>query len=148
MLRVVVLTSDSTNVAHHLSLHRGRYVRRLTKLQQKKLAEGNSVSESSIGATVRAFGAEAAELDEFEKCMQRYLHLNRHAAFATFGFYTCIGSLPDLVKAIVLFYGGLMVQSGSMSGGQLVSFILYLSNLSQAFNSLGGKYILTRLEKG
>lgn len=135
-----------TNSSHRLSFvpsftMKGRYIRRLTKLQQKKLAEGNSVSESSIGAmaTVRAFGAEVAELDEFETHMQRYLRLNRHAAVATFGFYTCIGALPDLVKAVVLFYGGLMVQSGSMSGGQLVSFILYLGNLSQAFNSLGGK---------
>jgi len=123
----------------------GRYIRRLSKLQQKKLAEGNSVSESSISAmaTVRTFGAESIELDEFEQCMERYLTLNKRAATATLGYSTCVGALPELVKALVLFYGGLLVQSDGpnhITGGQLISFILYLSYLSSAFSSLGGIY--------
>ena len=122
----------------------GRYLRRLTRLQQKKLAEGNSVSEASISAmpTVRAFGAESVELTEFERCMEKFLVLNKHAAVTALGYNTCVNSLPEIVKAVVLFYGGLLVQSDGPShitGGQLVSFILYLSSLSQAFNSLGGK---------
>jgi ABC-type multidrug transport system fused ATPase/permease subunit len=133
-----------------LSKMYGRYIRRLSKLQQKKLAEGNSVSESAISAmsTVRAFGAETVELDEFEQCMANYLTLNQRAATAALGFQTCIGALPELVKALVLFYGGLLVQtSGSnhITGGELISFILYLSYLSSAFNSLGGIFAsLTR----
>jgi ABC-type multidrug transport system fused ATPase/permease subunit len=128
-----------------LSRMYGRYLRRLTKLQQKKLAEGNSVSESSISsmATVRAFGAESLELAEFCECMERYLSLNVRAATATLGYSTCVGCLPELVKALVLFYGGLLVQSDGpnhITGGQLISFILYLSYLSAAFSSLGGIY--------
>jgi len=126
-----------------LSKWYGRFVRRLSKLQQKKLAEGNSVSESAISsmATVRAFGAETAELDEFETCMNNYLTLNYRVALATFGYSTCVNVLPQLVTALVLFYGGLLVQSRGpdhITGGQLVSFILYLSSLSNAFGSLGG----------
>jgi ATP-binding cassette subfamily B (MDR/TAP) protein 9 len=99
-------------------------------------------------ATVRAFGAETAELDEFEKCMDNYLTLNYRVAAVTFGYSTCVNVLPELVTALVLFYGGLLVQSkGSdhITGGQLVSFILYLSSLSNAFGSLGGIFAsLTR----
>ena len=99
-------------------------------------------------ATVRAFGAETAELDEFEKCMDNYLTLNYRVALATFGYSTIVGALPELVKALVLYYGGLLVQSRGpdhISGGQLVSFILYLSSLSGAFSSLGGIFAsLTR----
>ena len=99
-------------------------------------------------ATVRAFGAEMSELKEFEKCMDNYLTLNFRAAVATFGYATCVGALPELVKALVLYYGGLLVQSHGpdhISGGQLVSFILYLSSLSDAFSSLGGIFAsLTR----
>lgn len=144
----------------------GRYIRRLSKLQQKRvrkeawltknsqhfavltwclsmqLADGNSVSESAISsmATVRAFGAEKAELDEFEKCMESYLMLNTKNAVATLGFNTCFFAMPQLVKALVLFYGGLLVQSSGpnhISGGDLISFILYLESLSTSFNSLG-----------
>ena len=45
---------------------------------QKKLADGNSVSEAAIGsmATVRAFDAGESELREFESCMTQYLNLN------------------------------------------------------------------------
>jgi ATP-binding cassette subfamily B (MDR/TAP) protein 9 len=128
-----------------LSKWYGRYLRRLSKLQQKKLADGNSVSESTISsmATVRAFGAETVELDDFEDCMANYLRLNAKAAIATMGYSTLVGALPQLVNALVLFYGGLLVQTdgpGHITGGQLVSFILYLSALSESFNSLGGIY--------
>lgn len=99
-------------------------------------------------ATVRAFGAETAELDEFEKCMNNYLTLNYRVAAVTFGYSTCVNVLPELVTALVLFYGGLLVQSEGpdhITGGQLVSFILYLSSLSNAFGSLGGIFAsLTR----
>jgi len=130
-----------------LSKWYGRYLRRLSRLQQKKLAEGNSVSESALSSmpTVRAFGAESVELSEFERSMQDFLRLNMKSAVATLGYTTCLNSLPELVKALVLFYGGLLVQStgkGRISGGDLISFILYLSALSGAFNSLGGIYAM------
>lgn len=99
-------------------------------------------------ATVRAFGAETSELDEFEKCMDDYLVINSRVAAATFGYSTFVGALPELVKALVLYYGGLLVQSHGpdhITGGQLVSFILYLSSLSNSFSSLGGIFAsLTR----
>eukprot|EP00544_Gedaniella_sp_CCMP2646_P007542 CAMPEP_0202496076 /NCGR_PEP_ID=MMETSP1361-20130828/18841_1 /ASSEMBLY_ACC=CAM_ASM_000849 /TAXON_ID=210615 /ORGANISM="Staurosira complex sp., Strain CCMP2646" /LENGTH=912 /DNA_ID=CAMNT_0049127301 /DNA_START=111 /DNA_END=2849 /DNA_ORIENTATION=- len=148
--RLSLLAFITVPVVSVLSRWYGRFVRRLSKLQQKKLAEGNSVSESAISsmATVRAFGAETAELDEFEKCMDNYLTLNYRVAAATFGYSTIINVLPELVTALVLFYGGLLVQSkgdDNITGGQLVSFILYLSSLSNAFSSLGGIFAsLTR----
>ena len=130
-----------------LSKWYGRYLRRLSRLQQKKLAEGNSVSESALSSmpTVRAFGAECVELSEFERSMQDYLNLNFKSAAATLGYTTCLNALPELVKALVLFYGGLLTQSsgkGRITGGDLISFILYLSALSGAFNSLGGIYAM------
>lgn len=128
----------------------GKYVRRLSKLQQKKLADGNAISESAISsmATVRAFGAETFELKEFQKSMEHYLTLNAKTATATLVYASCVQALPELMKALVLFYGGLLVQTDGpnhITGGQLVSFILYLTSLSEAFNSLGGIFAsLTR----
>lgn len=133
-----------------LSKWYGKYLRRLSKLQQKKLAEGNAISESAISsmATVRAFGAEAVELHDFELSMNNYLTLNSKTATATLLYASCVQALPELMKALVLFYGGLLVQTDGanhISGGQLVSFILYLTSLGEAFNSLGGIFAsLTR----
>ena len=41
--------------------------------------------------------------------------------------------LPNVVNAIVLFYGGTLVLAGHMSAGALVSFIFYQQSLSSAF---------------
>ena len=125
-----------------LSKSYGNFIRQLTKLMQKKLADGNSVSEAALSAmpTVRAFGAENAELKEFSMHCERYLELNRKAAIAYLGYATITTSLPQIMIAVVLFYGGLLVHSDGpdhISSGQLVTFLLYLSSLSDAFNSIG-----------
>jgi ATP-binding cassette subfamily B (MDR/TAP) protein 9 len=94
-------------------------------------------------STVRAFDAGESELHEFEKCMQSYLSLNIRSSIAYFGYATCVTALPQLVTALVLFYGGLLVRNGDMTSGQLVSFLLYLQSLSDAFGSIG--YIFSSL---
>ena len=103
------------------------------------------MSEAALGsmATVRAFDAGESELHEFEQCMGKYLSLNIRAAVAYFGYCTCVTALPQLVTALVLFYGGLLVRNGDMTSGQLVSFLLYLQSLSDAFGSIG--YIFSSL---
>ena len=45
--------------------------------------------------------------------------------------------LPQLVTALVLFYGGKLVLRGELSGASIVSFMLYLSSLSEGFNNMG-----------
>jgi ATP-binding cassette subfamily B (MDR/TAP) protein 9 len=42
-----------------------------------------------------------------------------------------------------VFYGGLLVRNGDITSGQLVSFLLYLSSLSDAFSSIG--YVFSSL---
>jgi ATP-binding cassette subfamily B (MDR/TAP) protein 9 len=112
---------------------------------RKQLADGNSVSEATISSmpTVRAFDAATTEFKEFEKCMEEYLSLNMKAAIAYSGYATVSTSLPQLVTALVVFYGGLMVRNGDLSSGELVSFLLYLQSLSDAFSSIG--YIFSSL---
>ena len=86
--------------------------------------------------TVKAFDAAEGELREFEGCMRQYLHLNYRAALAYLGYCTVVTALPYLVVAVVVFYGGLLVRNGNMTSGELVSFILYLQSLSDAFSSI------------
>merc|ERR1711871_808965 len=71
------------------------------------------------------------------KFIDRYLVLNNKSAFAYLWYCSAITSLPQLVTALVLLYGGVLIQSDEITGGQLVSFLLYLSSLSDAFNMMG-----------
>jgi ABC-type multidrug transport system fused ATPase/permease subunit len=96
--------------------------------------------------TVRAFGAEKNELQNYEKCMDKYTALNQKSALAYLGYAAAVTSLPYLSVALILFYGGLLIQSNSsdhISKGQLVSFLLYLSSLADAITSIG--YIFASL---
>ena len=81
-----------------LSKWYGQYMRRLTKLTQKKLADANGVSEAAISSmpTVRAFGAEASELAEYNKFINRYLGLNNKSAFAYLWYASAITSMPQV----------------------------------------------------
>jgi len=131
-----------------LSRWYGNFVRSLSKLMQKKLADGNSVSEAALGSmsTVRMLGAENVEMQEFQTCMDKYLGLAFRSSIAYVGFSFCLTSLPQLVTAVVLFYGGLLILTdgdNQMTSGELVSFLLYLSSLTDAFNSIG--YIFSSL---
>jgi ATP-binding cassette subfamily B (MDR/TAP) protein 9 len=117
----------------------------LNNVASQQLADGNSVSEAAISSmpTVRAFDAGLTEYKEFQECMEQYLSLNMKQAIAYSGYATCSTSLPQLVTALVVFYGGLMVRNGDMTSGELVSFLLYLQSLSDSFSSIG--YIFSSL---
>jgi ATP-binding cassette, subfamily B (MDR/TAP), member 9 len=69
--------------------------------------------------------------------LDEYYGLNKKEAVA-YSFYACsTTTLPNLVTSLVLFYGGKLVLQGDISSGKLVSFLLYLSSLSDAFNNMG-----------
>jgi len=117
------------------------FIRRLTNLTQKKLADANSVSEEAFGSmsTVRAFGAEGAQMGRYLKSIDVYLDLNRRSAVAYLFYAFSYSTFPQLVTALVLLYGGKLVQSTGedhITNGELVSFILYLNSLSDSINSM------------
>mmetsp|Transcript_5970 Transcript_5970/g.12774 ORF Transcript_5970/g.12774 Transcript_5970/m.12774 type:complete len:542 (+) Transcript_5970:1653-3278(+) len=140
-----LLAFISVPVISVLSTWYGGFVRSLTKVMQTKLANGNSVSEAALSSmsTVRAFDAAPTEYKEFKGYMDEYLELTLKSAIAYSLYATISTSLPQLVTALVVFYGGLLVRNGSLSSGELVSFLLYLQSLSSAFSTIG--YIFSSL---
>ncbi|CAM9471055.1 unnamed protein product [Laminaria digitata] len=143
----------------------GLYIRTLAKLSQDKLAEAGSVAEESLSSmsTVRSFAAEGRESREYASTLRERLTalplppartpstklafyvLSKKAAVA-YGLYTCSSVLlPNLVMAVVLFYGGTLVMQGQISGGKVVSFMIYLSSLSNGFNDMA--YIFSAISQ-
>eukprot|EP00904_Undaria_pinnatifida_P006206 jgi/Undpi1/2715/HiC_scaffold_14.g06093.m1 len=102
----------------------GLYIRSISKLSQDKLAEAGSVAEETLSSmsTVRSFAAEGRECKEYANTLQDYV------------------LLPNLVTALVLFYGGNLVMQGQITGGKVVSFMIYLTTLSDGFNDMASIY--------
>lgn len=116
----------------------GRFVQKLSRRSQERLAACSRVCEESISsiATVRAFAGEQREADTHARILADYYETNRRQA-NSYAWYAAITTwLPSGVTAAVLYVGCALIGTGSLSSGTLVSFLLYQLTLAGAFASL------------
>uniref|UniRef100_A0A673W4D4 ABC-type oligopeptide transporter ABCB9 n=1 Tax=Salmo trutta TaxID=8032 RepID=A0A673W4D4_SALTR len=120
----------------------GEYYKRLTKEVQTALAQANQVAEETISAmkTVRSFANEEQEADSYYGRLQVMFQLNKKQAlaYALYMWSSCISEL--VLEVAILFYGGHLVVTEQMSGGGLVSFILYELELGECLESIASVY--------
>uniref|UniRef100_A0A8C9S3J2 ABC-type oligopeptide transporter ABCB9 n=1 Tax=Scleropages formosus TaxID=113540 RepID=A0A8C9S3J2_SCLFO len=120
----------------------GEYYKKLTKAVQDSLAQANKVAEETISAmkTVRSFANEDQEADAYYGRLQEMFELNKKQAMAysCFMWSSCISELA--LQVIILFYGGHLVVTGQMSGGTLISFIIYELELGECLESIASVY--------
>ena len=85
----------------------------------------NTIAEEAISsmATVKSVAGERTMQTEFDHRVMGYFHLQRteSAAYSVYALITSL--LPSVVNGLVLLYGGHLVLSKEMSGGDLVSFM-------------------------
>lgn len=117
----------------------GRPVRALSLKSQDALAEAGKIAEETLGSirTVRAFTKEEAEADRYRAAIEASYAVARirikHVAYFT-GAASAAGYCA---VALVLWYGGRLVVAGSMSPGELTSFILYTLTVAFSIGALG-----------
>ncbi|CAL1160936.1 unnamed protein product [Cladocopium goreaui] len=106
---------------------------------QKSLADANAVANESLGnmSTVRSFAAEELEMQRFGVAMGVYRKLMKKRATYYLAYLSSTMMLPQLVTALVLFYGGKVVVQGQMNASSLLSFVFYLQTLNNNFSTLG-----------
>lgn len=136
--KLTVITLVSIPAMTVISKWFGDLYRHMSELSQKKLADANASAVEALSSmtTVRAFSSERSEVDRYAFSLEEYMviYARKTAAYGFYAFATTI--LPQLVTSLTLFYGGKLVLSGEMSGGDLVSFMLYQMSLASAFNSI------------
>jgi hypothetical protein len=95
----------------------GGYYRKLSKKVQTELAAANSVAEEVLGSvtTVMAHAAQDSAAAAYAAKLQSFYSIQKKEALAYSLYATTSVFLPNLVAAVVLFYGGSLV----LSGGQL-----------------------------
>uniref|UniRef100_A0A8C2SWS2 ATP binding cassette subfamily B member 10 n=1 Tax=Coturnix japonica TaxID=93934 RepID=A0A8C2SWS2_COTJA len=126
----------------------GRYLRKLTKMTQDSLAEATQLAEERIGniRTVRAFGQEMAEMEKYTNKVDYVLQLARKEALARAGFFGATGLSGNLIVLSVLYKGGLLMGSASMTVGELSSFLMYAFWVGISIGGLSSFY--SELMKG
>ena len=120
----------------------GRRLRHISTAYQDKVAEANASAEEAITANrvVKWFTAEESEIRRYVgKVQESYrVALRRarlRALFSPFVQFDGFGTI-----ALVMWIGGRQVLSGSLTAGELVTFLLYTFTVAGAIGAFTGLY--------
>lgn len=130
-----------------LALVFGKYIRKLSRKTQDKLAEANVIVEESLQsiAVVKAFTNELFEILRYKKSLNEVVDVALRTAryrglFISFVIFTLFGGI-----VAVGWYGAILVQAGDLTVGMLFSFVIYTSFIGGSIAGLGDIY--TQLQR-
>mgnify|MGYP003335233175 CR=1 FL=1 len=120
-------------------------VRRAFRDVRTCLARLNAFMNENLGgmSTVQLFGREARNFATFSHVNGQHRQANVDQVFYYAAFYPAIEVVSALSSALIIWYGGSQVLSGTLTLGALVAFLQYsqrffrpISDLSEKFNVL------------
>jgi ABC-type multidrug transport system fused ATPase/permease subunit len=130
-----------------LALFFGKYIRKLSKGTQDKLAQASVIVEESLQSisVVKAFTNELFETRRYGNALQEVVSVAIRAArfrglFISFVIFALMGGI-----VAVGWYGALLVQSGTVTIGELFSFVFYTAFIGASIAGLGDMY--TQLQR-
>jgi ATP-binding cassette subfamily B multidrug efflux pump len=128
--------------------HYGRKVHDRYEEVQAQLAELNALAQENLSGArvVRAYTQEAAEAERFSGANAEYVARSRRLVAITGILHPGIGFLMGIGGVIVLWFGGRMVISGTITLGELVAFSVYLTMLNWPMIALG--WVVNLIERG
>ncbi|KAI9088459.1 hypothetical protein K1719_029908 [Acacia pycnantha] len=122
----------------------GWFLRELSQKTQDAAAAAASIAEESFGAvrTVRSFAQEEYEILRYSKKVDETLKLGLKQAKVMGLFSGGIYTATSLPIVIVVIYGAYLTTTGSMTPGDLTSFILYSLTVGHSISGLSGLYTM------
>lgn len=125
----------------------GKYIRKLSKKTQDKLADANVVVEESLHSItiVKAFTNEIFEVNRYARAIREVVQVAIQSSryrglFISFIIFALFGGI-----VAVGWFGASLVQSGTLKVGELFSFIFYTSFIGFSIAGLGDIY--TQLQR-
>jgi len=117
----------------------GRIYRDLAKRSQAALADANAAAEEVLAtmATVKAHAAERSARASYGAGLASFQAIQAASGRAYSVYALASTGLPALLATGVLGAGGDLVLAGRMSGGALISFLLYQTSLASTIQTLG-----------
>uniref|UniRef100_UPI00398E794E ABC-type oligopeptide transporter ABCB9 n=1 Tax=Pristiophorus japonicus TaxID=55135 RepID=UPI00398E794E len=140
--KLTVVTLLGFPVIMMVSKFYGKYYKGLSKQVQDALGQANNIAEETMSSmkTVRSFATEQIELNHYNEKLHNVYNLNKKEALA-YTYYTWSSRFVAIsVQVAILYYGGYLVVSGHITGGDLISFIIYELELGDSLESIGSVY--------
>ncbi|KAL2152412.1 hypothetical protein VTH82DRAFT_5596 [Thermothelomyces myriococcoides] len=126
----------------------GRSIRQLSRQIQKNLGTMTKIAEERLGnvKTSQAFAGEIQEIHRYSNQVRKVFSLGRREAFISGTFFASTSWGGNMTILAMLIVGGHLVRSGSMSVGDLTSFMMYTVFAGSSLFGLSGFY--SELMKG
>src|SRR5690606_33783905 len=125
-----------------LALVFGKFIRRLSRNTQDRLADANIIAEESLQgiAMVKAFTNEAIEILRYRKSLQEVVRVAIRSAWyrGLFISFIIVAMFGGIVA--VSWYGATLVQENVITVGELFSFVLYTTFIGGSIAGLGDIY--------
>ncbi len=120
----------------------GRALRKVSMKVQDALADASEIAEESLSAirTVRIFASEDKEIERYDVAVDASYQQAKHRAKLVAIFSGGVSFAGYASIAAVIWYGGRLLQAGSLSFGELTSFILYTFTMAIGIAALTGLY--------
>src|SRR5262249_40887192 len=141
-VRLTLVMLSSLPVLAVVAVIFGQLIRKYSRNAQDRLAESNVIVEESLQgiAGVKAFTNENYEEQRYRRSMDIFLKAVlrgavAHGGFVSFIVFCLFGSI-----VLVLWFGARQVQAGTLTLGELTSFMLYTLYVGGAFGSFAELY--------
>ncbi len=120
----------------------GKRLERISMAFQDKVAEANSVAEEAIAGirVVQWFGAEQVLVDRYSGSISDSYRLALRRARLRALFVPAVQFSVFATISLVLWFGGRLVLAGEITGGDLVTFLLYTFTVAGAIGTFTGLY--------
>lgn len=126
----------------------GRTIRNLSRRIQKNLGTLTKIAEERLGnvRTSQAFAGELQEVHRYNRQTRKIFELGKKEALISATFFSLSGWAGNMTMIAVLYAGGAMVKSGTITIGELSSFLMYTAYAGSSLFGLSGFY--SELMKG
>ncbi|WP_109833070.1 ABC transporter ATP-binding protein [Reichenbachiella versicolor] len=117
----------------------GKRIRKLSRASQDELAKSSTIVEETLQSilAVKTFTNEIFEKDRYKSALDKTVDLAIKAATfrAFFISFIIFGMFGGIVA--IMWYGAYLLQTGEMSVGDLISFVLYTTFIGGSIAGLG-----------
>lgn len=116
----------------------GARMRRAIRTSRERISEVNGQLEETIAGirVVQSFVREQAELEKFDRSNGRFLESRQAIYRAEAQVYEGVDLFTRLISIAAVVFGGLQMLQGQMGLSGLLSFMLYIGNLTEPIQKL------------
>jgi putative ABC transport system ATP-binding protein len=105
----------------------GRAIRNLSRKIQKNVGTLTKIAEERLGnvKTSQAFAGEILEVHRYNTQVRKIFELGKRESLISATFFSSTGFMGNMTILTLLYIGGGMVSNGTITIGELTSFLMY-----------------------